>query len=471
MQISPEGPAAATDAPPTRSRRARLTDGPVGRTLLALALPMVVGLFAVIGFNLADTFFVARLGTRPLAAMGFTFPVTMVVTSLALGLGTGTTSVVSRAIGEGDHHRVRTLATGALTLALVVALLAMALGLATLAPLFRLLGASPDLLPLIRDYMVPWYAGIPFVVVPMAGNAAIRATGDARSPSVIMLTAATVNVALDPLLIFGLLGFPRMELRGAAIATVIARATTLVVSLSILHLREHLLTPPRWRHTWQAWGQILHIGIPAAITNLLAPIAFGVITWLAAGFGPEAVAAVGTANRIEALSLIAIMALGASMVPFVGQNWGAGLLDRIRHAQGLAYRFAHAWGGIVWLFFLASAPAIAALFTDDPAVSRHIVNYLRIIPLGYGLQGVALLTTSLFNAINRPLVAASIQTTRMFLLYLPCAAIGARMAGLTGMFAGICGANVMAGLGAWLAARRVCRSQAATVTAHLPTRY
>jgi len=463
-------PAIVAEAP-AHSHRARLTDGPVGRALLSLALPMVVGLFAVIGFNLADTFFVARLGTRPLAAMGFTFPVTMVVTSLALGLGTGTTSVVSRAIGEGDHHRVRTLATGALTLALVVALLAMALGLTTLGPLFRLLGATDDLLPLIRDYMIPWYVGIPFVVVPMAGNAAIRATGDARSPSVIMLTAATVNIVLDPLLIFGLLGLPRLELRGAAIATVIARAMTLVVSLSILHLREHLLTRPRWRHTWQAWRQILHIGVPAAITNLLAPIAFGIITWLAARFGPEAVAAVGTANRIEALSLIAIMALGASMVPFVGQNWGAGMLDRIRRAQGLAYRFAHAWGGIVWLFFLATAPAIAALFTDDPLVSRHIVNYLWIVPLGYGLQGVALLTTSLFNAINRPLVAASIQTTRMFLLYLPCAAMGARIAGLAGMFAGICGANVLAGLGAWLAARRVCRTQAVTVTAHLPTRY
>jgi len=471
MQVSPGAPPDAVEALPALERRARLTDGPVGRTLLALALPMVVGLFAVIGFNLADTFFVARLGTRPLAAMGFTFPVTMVVTSVALGLGVGTTSVVSRAIGEGDHHRVRTLATGALTLALLVALMATVLGLATLGPLFRLLGASPDLLPLIRDYMVPWYAGIPFVVVPMAGNAAIRATGDARSPSVIMLTAATVNVALDPLLIFGLLGFPRMELRGAAIATVIARATTLVVSLSILHFREHLLTPPRRRHTWQAWGQILHVGIPAAITNLLAPIAFGVITWLAARFGPEAVAAVGTANRIEALSLIAIMALGASMVPFVGQNWGAGLLERIRHAQGLAYRFAHAWGGIVWLFFLATAPAIASLFTRDPLVSHYIVSYLWIVPLGYGLHGAALLTTSLFNAINRPLIAAAIQTTRMFLLYLPCAALGARIAGLTGMFVGICGANMITGLGAWFAARHVCRTQVTTATAQVPTRY
>jgi putative MATE family efflux protein len=460
MTVEPVG---ATEPPSpvpgrgARRGRARLTEGPVGRTLLALALPMVVGLFAVIGFNLADTYFVAQLGTHPLAAMGFTFPVTMVVTSLALGLGTGTTSALSRAIGEGDRHRVQALATSALTLALTTALLVAIAGLATLGPVFSLLGATRDLLPLVRAYMVLWYLGIPFIVVPMVGNAAIRATGDTRSPSAIMITAAGINLVLDPLLIYGLLGCPRLELRGAAIATVVARATTLAVSLSILHFREHLLTRPCWAETVAGWRQILYVAVPAAATNLLAPIAFGIITRLAAHFGPEAVAAVGTANRIEALSLIAIMALGASLVPFLGQNWGAGKLDRIHHAQGLAYRFAHAWGGLTWLIFLVAAPMIAALFTDDPEVSHHIVQYLWIVPASYGLHGTTLLTAALFNATNRPLVAAAIQTTRMFVLYVPGAMLGAHLAGLAGMFTGLCLANGAAGLGAWLVAWRSAR--------------
>jgi putative MATE family efflux protein len=455
--IAATEPSLATTRPSARKGRPRLTEGPVGRTLLGLALPMVVGLFAVIGFNLADTFFVAQLGTHPLAAMGFTFPVAMVVTSLGLGLGTGTTSALSRAIGEGDRHRVRGLATSALTLALSVAVLVMIAGLTTLGPLFQLLGATRDLLSLIRSYMVVWYLGIPFIVLPMVGNAAIRATGDTRSPSLIMLTAAGVNVVLDPLLIYGLLGFPRLGLRGAAIATVVARALTLVVSLSILHFREGLLTLPRWSDTVLGWRRILYVGVPTAGTNLLAPIAFGIITRLAAQFGPEAVAAVGTANRIEALSLIAIMALGASMVPFVGQNWGARKLARIHHAQRLAYRFAHAWGGLVWLVFLVSAPTIAAWFSDDPEVTRQIVRYLWIVPASYGLHGTTLLTAALFNATNRPLVAAAIQTTRMFVLYIPCAILGAHLAGLPGMFTGLGIANATAGAGAWVVARRDAR--------------
>jgi putative MATE family efflux protein len=419
---------------------------------------MTVGLLAVIGFNLADTYFVARLGTRPLAAMGFTFPVTMLVTSLTIGLGTGTSSALSRAIGQGEERRVRQLATDGLALAFAAAVLLVVLGLATIDPLFRLLGATDDLLPMIRQYMLVWYAGIPLLMVPMVGNAAIRATGDARSPSLIMLTAAGVNIALDPLLIFGLLGFPRLELRGAAIATVVARAMTLVVSLAILHFREGLLLRPRWRRVWRSWRAILHVAAPAAATNLLAPLSFGVTTWLAARFGPAAVAAVGTASRIEALALIPVMALGASMVPFVGQNWGAGRLHRIRLGLHHGGRFALTWGMATWLLFLVAGGAIAALFTDDPEVSREIVRYLWIVPLGYGMQGVALLTATLFNGINRPLVAAAIQSTRMVLLYLPLAAGGAYLYGLTGLFTGICLTNLLAGAGAWGMARRVCHA-------------
>ncbi|RMF83839.1 MAG: MATE family efflux transporter, partial [Nitrospirae bacterium] len=214
-----------------RGHRARLVEGAVGRTLAGLALPMVVGLFAVIAFNVADAYFIARLGTAPLAAVGFTFPVALVVGSLGIGLGTGTASALSRAIGEGDGGRVRRLATDAIVLALGVALAICLLGLATLEPLFRLLGAPDALLPRIREYMAIWYLGAPFLIVPMVGNNAIRATGDARVPSAIMVSAALLNVVLDPLLIFGLAGLPRLGLRGAAIATVAARATTLVLSL------------------------------------------------------------------------------------------------------------------------------------------------------------------------------------------------------------------------------------------------
>lgn len=155
--------------------RARLTQGPVSRVIIRLAGPMTIGLLSIFFFNLADTYFVAQLGTRHLAAMSFTFPVVMVLLGVSFSLSTGTTSEVSRAIGAGNEAAVRRLASDSIALSFLVVALLAGLGMLTIDPLFRLLGAGPDILPLIRDYMLIWYGGIAFLVVPMVANASIRA--------------------------------------------------------------------------------------------------------------------------------------------------------------------------------------------------------------------------------------------------------------------------------------------------------
>lgn len=164
-----------------RDFRAKLTEGPVGATLLGLSVPMMGGIFGAIGFNLADTYFVALLGTRELAAMSFTFPVAMVMIGLAFGLSTGTVSVVSQAIGRGEMGRVKRLVTDSLVLAFLAVLAVSIAGMLTIDPLFTLLGATPETLPLIREYMLIWYPGMVCLVVPIVANAAIRATGMRKS--------------------------------------------------------------------------------------------------------------------------------------------------------------------------------------------------------------------------------------------------------------------------------------------------
>lgn len=190
------------------TNRAILTEEPVGKTLTKLTWPMVIGILGMVTFNLADTFFVGRLGTLELAALSFTFPVVMVVSSLALGLGIGTSSVVSRAIGEGDEAKVKRLTTDSIILSFLVVGVFVVVGRLTIEPVFRMLGATPDILPLVKQYMQIWYPGMIFVVVPMVGNSAIRATGDTKTPSAIMLIAVTVNFIFDPLFIFGIGPFP-----------------------------------------------------------------------------------------------------------------------------------------------------------------------------------------------------------------------------------------------------------------------
>ena len=230
----------------------KLTQGPVGGQLLKLTLPMVWGVFAVIAFSLVDTYFVAQVGTNELAAMSFTFPVVMVLSSLAMGLGTGASSAIARAIGQGERSRVQRLTTDSLVLSLLIVGIVAILGLATIDPLFSALGAGPEVLPLVRDYMGIWYLGMIFLVVPLVGNSAIRASGNTVVPSLIMTAAAAVNIVLDSLFIFGWGDVPALGIKGAALATVISRATTLVASLAFLHYREGLLlfALPKLKEVW-----------------------------------------------------------------------------------------------------------------------------------------------------------------------------------------------------------------------------
>ena len=421
-----------------------LTEGPVISRLFLLALPMVGGMFALVAFNLADTYFVGQLGTDQLAAMTFTFPVVFLVGGVAIGLGVGTSSVVSRLIGRGQMDQVRRVTTSGLLLAvLVVALLSLA-GLATIRPTFRLLGAREDLLDLIEQYMTIWYVGMVFLVVPMVGNNAIRASGDTLTPSLIMMIGAGINIALDPILIWGLYGAPALGLRGAALATVFSRATTLIVSLMVLGLRKHMLCRPRLDGLWAAWKRVLYVGLPTAGVNVLGPVSMGLITRMAAGFGKQAVASIGPGTRIEALAAIPVFALLVSTVPFIGQNWGAGKIARIRQAFAAAMRFVVYWGLGCAVLIIAFARPLAERFSDDPVVVHYVTLYLRIVMIAsFGGLATAV-AAAVFNGLNRPLEGAAMNVLRMFALMVPLAWIGGRLYGLTGLFAGIAASHLLA---------------------------
>ncbi len=439
------------------SKRAALIDGPVGPTLFRLTVPMILGILGMVAFNLVDTYFVGQLGTVELAAMSFTFPVVMIVNSLAFGIGMGGSAVISRAIGEGDQQRVRRLTTDLLLLALVAVISFVVVGLLTIEPTFRLLGATPEIIPRIKEYMSIWYLAMIFVVIPMVGNNAIRATGDTRTPSFVMLVAVGVNVILDPLLIFGWGPFPRLELAGAALATAISRAVTMAVAIYVLYVREQMITFtwPGWRPILTSWRQIMYIGFPAAATNMITPVSMGAITALVATYGAAAVAAFGVATRIDMFALTVIMALSSVLGPFIGQNWGAGRLDRVRLAIRQSQLFAVGWGLLLVLLFYFSARPVAALFNDDPAVIEAVRLYLWILPLSYGLQGVLRLAVFSLNVLNRPFYATGLTLLQMFILYIPLAYVGSAFFGLTGIFGAATIAHLLAGLAAYLLLRMV----------------
>jgi putative MATE family efflux protein len=434
----------------------KLLEGPIGRTLIKMALPMMFGMTAVILFNVVDTLYVGRLGATELAAMSFTFPVVYMLMHVAVGLGVGVTSVIARAIGKGDHDRVRHITSDGLILANTVVIVLAVAGWLTIDPLFRVMGADEELVELIRIYMKWLYGGVGFLVIPIVGNSAIRATGDMKTPAIIMTVAGLVNIVLDPLLIFGIGPFPRLELEGAAIATVISWTVTFFAALWFLggKLRMIDMSIPRPKSTWLSWKAILYVGVPAAATQVLLPVAVAIVTRIVSAFGPEAVAAFGVGTRIESLAMIGVFSLSAAMAPFIGQNYGARNCDRLRGAIRFGARASLVFGALAYVVLALLAQPLASLFNDQKDVISIIVYYLRIMPLGYAFYGFALLVVSTFNALNRPISSVLLNILRLFAFGIPLAYLGSRLHGVSGIFVGLAVSNVLVGFVAYATAKR-----------------
>lgn len=428
-----------------------------------MATPVLFGIFTMMGNAFADMWFIGRVGDRELAALSFAFPILMIVTSVAIGLGAGTSSVVARALGANNHRRARRLATDSLLLSFGITAVISAIGFLTIDPLFRLLGAPDDMIPMIAGYMTILYIGVPFVVVGMVGMSSMRATGDTRLPSLLMVAAAIANVILDPILIFGVGPIPAMGLNGAAMAALIARAAIFGGTLYFMWTRLDMLTfnKPDPGELRKSWVDVLHVGIPAAGTNAIIPIATGVITAMLARYGPEAVAGFGVASRIESLTLVLFYALSAVIGPFVGQNISAGRADRIFTALRLCTIFCVSTGLVMAVLLAVVGNWLPTIFSDNPDVTDVSTLFLMIAPISYGAYGMVMVMNASFNGMGKPMPAVHISVSRMAVIYVPVAFVAEGYFGIMGIFAAYAFANIVTGIVAFWWARASVQEQCA----------
>ena len=432
-----------------------LLSDPIPTALQRLAIPMIFGMVAILMFNLVDTLFISLLGTDALAAVSFTFPITFALNCITMGISVGISTSIARLLGAGDSHSAARLTTHGLLLAVVMVMVAATIGFYTIEPLFSLMGAKASLLPTIYDYMSVWYLAIPLLVIPMAGNSAIRATGDAKTPAKIMILAGAINGVLDPLLIFGAGPVPALGVKGAAIASGISWAFALFGSLYILIRREKLLAKPQPRALWHDWQQILHIGTPAGLSNALNPLSGTLLMSLLAAPSTASVAAYGEAMRIESILVTVMIALGSALMPFMAQNLGADKPERAFAALFTAMRFAILFQLLIFIMMVPLSWPLSSLFSQDHAVQSQLWHYLVVVPASYGLQAVCMLLISALNALHRPLDALIWNVIRLFGLLLPAAWVGSHWWGTEGLFIGIALANIISGLAAYFYALKL----------------
>ncbi|UTW48176.1 MATE family efflux transporter [Bacterioplanoides sp. SCSIO 12839] len=430
-------------------REAILT-APVNQVLYQLTKPMVIGIMAVFFFQLVDTYFISLLGTTSLAAVGFAMPVTMLVMNLSIGLGIAASALIAKSFGAGDDLQAKRAAMAALMLSVVLGVLISILGLLVNDYIFAVLGASPDLLPEIWNFMVFWWPGSVVMLVMMVQNSSMRATGNTRLPSQMMLVAAVLNALLDPLLIFGWGPVPALGVGGAALASTLCWVIVLAVILTRQRqsgfLSRHGMS---WSQIQQLWRRMMALGIPAMVTNMMVPVAGAVLLVMVAPLGEEAVAGFGVGMRLEPFALIVILALTSTLPTFVAQNHGAHQDERIFEALLSSFKFLLLLQGAIVITFWLTAEWLATLFSDDLAVQETIIEFVRWLPIGYFGMGVVLCVNSALNSLQKTSSSMVLNAVRLFVFYVPGAFVGSYLWDYSGLLIGAALGNLIIGLLVW----------------------
>jgi putative MATE family efflux protein len=427
-----------------------LTQDSVPRSLFRLTAPMVIGVSSNIVVAMLEIAFIGQLGTQQLAAITFTFPLVMMLNSVALGIGIGTSSVIARGIGSGARDDARRLATHSLVLVAAVTAILALVGWLAIDHVFTALGATPEVIAHIHRYLDVYYPGVVFMTLTMVASNVMRANGSANVPGTVMTFGAALNLMLDPILIFGWLGLPRLELAGAATAMLVTRIATAAVLVWCVYRGKMILRRDLLRGLVGSCRRILHVGLPAMATQLIGPVSSAIVTRLLAGDGEAVIAGYGVATRMESVAVMLLFALSGSIGPYVGQNWGANRPDRVSEGLAVTYRFSLAWGVVAAIPMILFGDVMARWIDPVGPVVETAAFYLAVVPWSYGLWGVLMMTSASFNALGKPLPSMVLSFARMGLVYIPLALLLDHLLGYKGIFMATAFSNCVMGVAGYL---------------------
>jgi putative MATE family efflux protein len=360
----------------TLGGRRSLASGPLGATILRLAVPAVASMLLMTIFASVDAYWVGtKIGSAGLAAVTASVFWIWLIVSIAEMVSVGLTGVAARRHGEGRHREAARVAGEALALGLGLGVVVAILGHVALAGLFTLMRTPPDVSALGMRYLGTYLLGAPLLFGFFVVDAAFRAAGDTRTPFLLLGTSVVATLVLDPVLILGLAGAPSLGIAGAAIATLTTRALVFVVGLVILRRRGMLVMA---RPRVDSMRAIVRIGLPTATTGVVFALIYVAIARIATPYGTPALAALGIGHRVESWLFMVGVGVGASVAAIVGQSLGAGDPTRAERAGWVSVGYVSILGVVVCVLQLLFAERMAGIFTGDPLVIAEGSRYLRI---------------------------------------------------------------------------------------------
>ena len=410
-----------------------LASMPIVPLLARMAIPATVAMGTTALYNLVDTVFIGRwVGTLGIAGVSIAFPVQMIILSIALMIGIGTASVISRALGADDPERAARVLGSAVLLIVMLSAAITVLGIAFLEPLMRLFGATPDVLPYTREYLLVILPGSIFVAGSIAASHIVRSEGASGFSMRIMLAGAGLNILLDPLFIRIL----DMGVRGAAVATVLAQGIAFFYGMSFF-LRRRSAVPLELRHLRLYPRELrdsLSIGFPAFIRQVSQSVIIILINNVLADYGDTSIAAFGLVHRVMIFSLLPLVGIGQGYQPIVGFNYGAGNAGRVLDAVKVTRRVAISISLIPFAAVMFFAPGIAGIFSADAALVELAARAMRIALSIIPLVAVQVIGSIFFQAVGRAGPALFLSLSRQVVFLIPAVIVLPQFLGRVGVW-------------------------------------
>ena len=410
----------------------RMTEEPVSRLVLRLALPTTISQLITVLYNTADTYFVSQIGTGAAGAVGVVFAVMGMIQAVGFGMGMGTGSIISRSLGAKENERAEKFAASGFLIAALLGLILMTSGLIALRPLMELLGATQTILPYCEEYAKYILLGAPVMCASFVLSCILRSEGEAKFAMVGLTAGGLLNVALDPLLIYTL----NMGIAGAAVATVISQCISFIVLIIFFMLKKSVvpLNLKKISTKPKDYFMIVKIGFPTICRQSLSSVASALLTIEAKPFGDAAIAAVTIANKIYMLVRNIVIGIGQGLQPVAGYNYGAKRIDRVREGFYFAVKLGTAVCVALAAVIALNAGAIAGIFrSDDSKVIEIASHTLYFACAAIPFMAYSTYVNQLQQCLGFGLSATLLACSRQGFCFIPLAIILPMLFSLTGV--------------------------------------
>ena len=396
---------------------------PEGRLLLTMSLPVMASMLVSSLYNIVDSMFVARISGDALNAVSLCFPVQLLMISAATGIGVGLNVLLSRALGARQQARADAIAMHGVFLSLVCWVIFAALGGALSRPFLRLFTDEAAILSMGGDYLRICTAFSGGVFLLFTAERLMQATGKTVYHMVIQCIGALINVALDPILIFGLFGCPAFGVAGAAAATVIGQCTAMVIGFGMnLRLnRDVHLSLRGFRPSLALTGEICRVGLPAALMQALSTVMTAGMNAVLMPLSTAAVGFFGVYYKLQNFLYMPLYGLTNTMVPILGYNLGAGKPERIRRVTRCALGFSVLLMGAGAVLFFAAPDALLGLFGREAFAYPDGAAAIRVIAVSFVPAGAALAFAGALQGLGRSGGALAVSAVRQLVVLLPAA--------------------------------------------------